>query len=194
MSFGLALGGVVAPDAGLESSPSSGDANFDPGYSIKASLGFTLAQKLQLEAEYLYTSNRIDSIMNPPTVTSLSVSDRATHSLMMNAVYRLETPPLGDVFWARRGFYLYFGGGAGIAWQDYTVETLASGTDSSLAWQILIGFEKMNPSQHLFASFPSPFFQYRFLHINKGNFGAFEADASLHLLEFGFRFYSGFGD
>ena len=194
LSIGLAGGWTIAPDAELESNPSSGDANFAPGYSLKAALGLTLAQNFQLEAEYLYTFNRIDSIINPPTVTPLVASDRVTHSLMLNAVYRMETPPMGDVNWMRRGFFLYFGGGAGLSWQDYTVETIASGTDSSLAWQIFLGFEKMNPSRHLFASFPSPFLQYRFLHINKGDFGAFEADASLHLIEFGFRFYGGIGD
>ena len=189
LSIGLAGGWTVAPDAELKSNPSFGDADFAPGYSLKASLGLTLAQKFQLEVEYLYTFNRIDSIINPPMVTPLSVSDRVTNSLMLNATYRMETPPLGDVNWKQRGFFLYFGGGVGLAWQDYTVETMATGTDSSLAWQILLGFEKMNPSQYLFAAFPSPFLQYRFLHINEGDFGAFEADASLHLIEFGFRFY-----
>jgi opacity protein-like surface antigen len=87
----------------------------------------------------------------------------------------------------------YFGGGVGVSWQDYTVETLASESDSSLAWQILIGFEKMNPSPSLFVAFPSPFLQYRFLRITEGDFGAFKTGATLHLIEFGFRFYGGFG-
>lgn|GEM_PF-2621978 len=190
-SFGLAAGGVIAPGADLESSPPLGEVHFDPGYSIKTSLGFLLARKFHLEAEYLYTFNRIDSLVNPPTVTPLLVSDRLTHSVMLNATYRMETPPLGDVNWVRRGFYFYIGGGAGISWQDYTVETVASVTDSSLAWQVFIGFEKMNPSEHLFASFPSPFLQYRFLHIMEGDFGAFRSDASIHIIEFGFRFYGG---
>jgi hypothetical protein len=193
VSFGLAGGATVAPNAELESNPPSGDADFDGGYSIKASLGFLLARKFQLEAEYLYTFNRIDSIINPPTVTDLVASDRVTHNLMLSATYRVEVPPQGDTYWQRRGYYVYFGGGVGISWQDYTVETLASQTDSSLAWQVLIGFEKMHTSPYLFSAYPSPFIQYRFLHINEGNFGAFKADASLHLIEFGFRFYGGFG-
>jgi len=193
LSVGLAGGSVIAPSAELESSPPSGDADFDSGYSFKASLGLLLAQKFQLEAEYLYTFNNIDSIINPPTVTELVASDRVTHSLMLNATYRVEVPPHGDTFWVRRGYYVYFGGGAGVSWQDYTVETLASGTDSSLAWQVLVGFEKMHSSLHLFTAFPSPFLQYRFLHITEGDFGAFKTDASLHLIEFGFRFYGGFG-
>jgi len=193
LSFGLAGGAVIAPNAELESSPPSGDANFGGGYSFKASLGFLLAKTFQLEAEYLYTFNDIDSIINPPTVTELIASDRVTHSLMLTATYRVEVPPLGDTYWERRGYYVYFGGGAGISRQDYTVETLASETDSSLAWQILIGFEKMNASPHVFAAFPSPFLQYRFLHITEGDFGAFKTDATLHLIEFGFRFYGGFG-
>ena len=76
--------------------------------------------------------------------------------------------------------------------QDYTVETLDSDGDSSLAWQMLVGFEKMNSSSYLLAAFPSPFLQYRFLHITEGDFGAFKTDASLHIIEFGFRFYGGF--
>ena len=193
LSFGLAGGSVIAPHAELESSPPSGDADFDGGYSIKASLGLLLAKKFQLEAEYLYTFNRIGSISNPPTVTELVNSDRVTHSLMLNATYRVEVPPQGDTFWVRRGYYVYFGGGVGVSWQDYTVETLASEADSSLAWQILIGFEKMNSSSYLFAALPSPFLQYRFLHITEGDFGAFKTDATLHLIEFGFRFYGGLG-
>ena len=193
LSFGLAGGSVIAPNAELESSPPSGEADFESGYSIKASLGLLLAQKFQLEAEYLYTFNRIDSIINFPTVTELVNSDRVTHSLMLNATYRVEVPPQGDTFWVRRGYYVYFGGGVGVSWQDYTVETLASDTDSSVAWQVLIGFEKMNASSYLLAAFPSPFLQYRFLHITEGDFGAFKTDASLHLIEFGFRFYGGLG-
>ena len=193
MSFGLAGGSVIAPNAELESNPPSGDADFDGGYSFKTSMGFLMAKKFQLEAEYLYTSNSISSIINPPTVTELVDSDRETHSLMLNATYRVEVPPQGDTFWVRRGYYVYFGGGVGVSWQDYTVETLAIKTDSSPAWQVMIGFEKMNSSSHLFAAFPSPFLQYRFLHITEGDFGAFKADASLHLIEFGFRFYGGFG-
>jgi len=193
LSFGLAGGSVIAPNAELESSPPSGDASFAGGYSLKASLGLLLAKKFQLEVEYLYTFNRIGSIINPPTVTELVASDRVTHNLMLTATYRMEVPPLGDTNWERRGYYVYFGGGVGVSSQDYTVETLASETDSSLAWQILIGFEKMNTSPYLFAAYPSPFLQYRFLHITEGDFGAFKADASLHLIEFGFRFYGGFG-
>jgi len=71
LSFGLAGGAVIAPNAELESSPPSGDANFGGGYSIKASLGLLLAKTFQLETEYLYTFNDIDSIINPPTVTEL---------------------------------------------------------------------------------------------------------------------------
>lgn len=193
LSFGLAGGGSFAPNAELKSSPSSGNADFDGGYSIKTSLGVLLAKKFQLEAEYLYTFNRIDSILNPPTVTELVDSDRVTHNLMLSATYRIEVPPQGDTFWVRRGYYIYFGGGAGVSWQDYTLETLASQTNSSLAWQVLIGFEKMHPSSNWFAAFPSPFLQYRFLHITEGDLGAFKADATLHLIEFGFRFYGGFG-
>lgn len=193
LSFGLAGGSVIAPSAELESSPPSGDADFDSGYSFKASLGILLAQKFQLEAEYLYTFNNISSIINPPTVTELVASDRVTHSLMLNATYRVEVPPHGDTFWVRRGYYVYFGGGIGISQQDYTVETIDSESDSSIAWQILVGFEKMHTSSSMFAAFPSPFLQYRFLHITEGDFGAFKADASLHLIEFGFRFYGGLG-
>jgi len=190
-SFALAGGGVIAPGADLESSPSLGEVRFDPGYSIKTSFGFLLARKFHLEAEYLYTSNRIDALVNPPTVMPLVASDRLTHSLMLNATYRMETPPLGDVYWERRGFYFYVGGGVGMAWQDYTVETVATVTDSSLAWQVFIGFEKMNSSDPILVSFPSPFLQYRFLHIAEGDFGTFQSDASMHIIEFGFRFYGG---
>lgn len=193
VSFGLAGGSVIAPNAELESTPPSGDADFDGGYSIKASLGFLLAKKFQLEAEYLHTYNRIDSIINPPTVTDLVDSDRATHSLMLNATYRVEVPPQGDTYWVRRGYYVYFGGGVGVSWQDYTVETLAIRADSSIAWQVVIGFEKMHSSAYWLTAYPSPFLQYRFLHITEGDFGVFKADASLHLIEFGFRFYGGFG-
>ena len=112
---------------------------------------------------------------------------------MFNATYRMEVPPLGDTDWKRRGYFVYFGGGAGISLQDYTVETLGSESDSSLAWQVMIGFEKMNPSQYFFASSPSPFLQYRFLRITEGDFGMFKSDASLHLIEFGFRFYGALG-
>jgi hypothetical protein len=194
LSFSLAGGATVAPNSELESNPPSGDADFDGGYSIKTSLGLLLAKKLQLEAEYLYTFNDIDSIINPPTMTELVASDRITHNLMLNATYRVEVPPSGDTFWVRRGYYVYFGGGVGVSWQDYTVETLlASEADSSLSWQIMVGFEKMHSSSSLFTALPSPFLQYRFLHITEGNFGAFKADASLHLIEFGFRFYGGLG-
>ena len=193
LSFGLAGGLVIAPNAELESSPAFGDADFDSGYSFKASLGLLLAQKIQLEAEYLYTFNDINAIINPPTVTELVVSDRVTHSLMLNATYRVEVPPHGDTFWMRRGYYVYFGGGVGVSRQDYTVETLASKSGSSLAWQLMVGFEKMHTSPSLFTAFPSPFLQYRFLNITEGDFGAFKTDASLHLIEFGFRFYGGFG-
>ena len=193
LNFGVAGGASLAPDSELESSPPLGDADFDGGFSIKAALGILLAKKLQLEGEYLFTHNRIDTIINPPTTTDLMDSDRATHSLMLNATYRIEVPPQGDIFWQRRGYYFYFGGGAGVSWQDYTLETLATQTDSSLAWQVMVGFEKMNPSPNLFAAFPSPFLQYRFLHITEGNYGTFKTDASLHLVEFGFRFYGGFG-
>ena len=193
LNFGLAGGAAIAPNSELESSPPVGDADFDGGYSIKASLGLLLARKLQLEGEYLFTYNRVGSIVNPPTVTDLVDSNRATHNLMLNATYRIEVPPSGDTFWERRGYYVYFGGGAGVSWQDYTFETLGSETDSSLAWQVMVGFEKMNLSPYLFSAFPSPFLQYRYLHITEGNFGAFKADASLHLIEFGFRFYGGFG-
>ena len=193
LNFGLAGGAAIASNSELESSPSIGEADFDGGYSIKASLGLLLARKFQLEGEYLFTYNRVGSIVNPPTVTDLVDSNRATHNLMLNAIYRVEVPPSGDTFWARRGYYFYFGGGAGVSWQDYTFETLGSETDSSLAWQVMVGFEKTNLSPYLFSAFPSPFLQYRFLHITEGNFGAFKADASLHLIEFGFRFYGGFG-
>lgn len=193
LSFGLAGGSVIAPSTELESSPPSGDADFDSGHSIKASLGLLLAQGFQLEAEYLYTFNNMNSIINPPTVTELVASDRVTHSLMLNATYRVEVPGHGDTFWVNRGYYVYFGGGVGVSLQDYTVEALANEKDSSLAWQVLIGFEKMHSSPYLFTAFPSPFLQYRFLRITEGDFGAFKADASLHLIEFGFRFYGGFG-
>jgi hypothetical protein len=193
LSFGLAGGSVIAPDAELESNPPSGKVNFDSGYSLNASLGLLLAKKFKVEVEYLYTSNRIDLIVNPPTVTELIASDRITHNLMLNATYRMEVPPHGDTRWLRRGYYVYFGGGVGVSLQDYTVETIASEEDSSLSWQILIGFEKMNSSSYWLAAFPSPFLQYRFLHITEGDFGAFSTDASLHLIEFGFRFYGGFG-
>lgn len=193
LSFGLAGGSVIAPSTELESSPALGDADFDSGYSFKASLGLLLAQKIQLEAEYLYTFNDINAIINPPTVTELVASDRVTHSLMLNATYRVEVPPHGDTFWMRRGYYVYFGGGVGVSRQDYTVETLASKSDSSLAWQLMVGFEKMHTSPSLFTAFPSPFLQYRFLNITEGDFGAFKTDASLHLIEFGFRFYGGLG-
>ena len=193
LSFGLAGGSVIAPNTELESSPALGDADFDSGYSFKASLGILLAQKIQLEAEYLYTFNDINAIINPPTVTELVASDRVTHSLMLNATYRIEVPPHGDTFWMRRGYYVYFGGGVGVSRQDYTVETLASESDSSLAWQLMVGFEKMHTSPSMFTAFPSPFLQYRFMNITEGDFGAFKTDATLHLIEFGFRFYGGLG-
>lgn len=193
LSFGMAGGSVIAPDAELESNPPSGEADFNSGYSFKASLGILLAQKFQLEAEYLYTFNIINSIKNPPIVTELVASDRSTHSLMLNAIYRVEVPPHGDTFWVRRGFYFYFGGGVGISLQDYSIENIDSESDSSIAWQVLVGFEKMNSSTYLFTAFPSPFLQYRYLHITEGNFGAFKTDASLHIIEFGFRFYGGLG-
>ncbi len=193
MSFGMAGGMVFAPNAELESIPPAGDADFEGGYSFKTSLGVLLAQKFQLEAEYLYTFNSIDGIINPPTTTELVNSDRVTHNLMLSATYRVEVPPQGDTLWVRRGYYVYFGGGVGVSWQDYTLETLASKSASSLAWQVLIGFEKMNSSPYLFAAFPSPFLQYRYLNITEGDFGTFKTDASLHLIEFGFRFYGGFG-
>lgn len=193
VSLGLAGGAAIAPNAELKSSPPSGEADFKTGYSFKAALGLVLAQKFQFEAEYLYTSNNIQSIINPPNVTPLFGSDRVTQSLMFNVTYRMEVPPLGDKKWKRRGYFLYFGGGAGISSQDYTLETLGSANDSSLAWQIMIGFEKMNPSQYLTAASLSPFLQYRFLRITEGDFGAFKADASLHLIEFGFRFYGALG-
>ncbi len=192
LSFGVAGGWVTAHDAKLESNPALGEVQFGPGYSVKAALGFLMARTFQLEAEYLHTSIAAGSIINPPIVTSLVASNRLTHSLMLNVTYRVETPPLGDVNWLRRGYYFYFGGGAGIAWQDYSLETVASETDSSLAWQVVLGFEKMNSSGSI-TSHPSPFLQYRFLHITEGDFGAFQADASLHLIEFGFRFYGGIG-
>jgi hypothetical protein len=193
LNFGLAGGLTIAPNAELESNPPAGEADFDGGYSIKASLGILLAKKFQLEGEYLFTYNRIDSIINPPTITDLVDSDRATHNLMLNATYRFEVPPQGDTFWLRRDYYVYFGGGVGISWQDYTVETLVSDSDSSLAWQVMVGFEKMLPSSNLFSAYPSPFIQYRYLNILEGDFGAFRSDASLHFVEFGFRFYGGFG-
>ena len=142
LSFGLAGGGSIAPSSELESSPAVGDADFDGGYSIKAALGFLLAKQLQLEGEYLFTHNRIGSLVNPLTVTNLVDSDRETHNLMLSATYRIEVPPLGDTYWTRRGYYIYFGGGAGISWQDYTLETLASQTGSSLAWQVLVGLRR----------------------------------------------------
>jgi hypothetical protein len=193
LNFGVAGGAVIAPSSELKSSLPVGDADFGGGYSIKASLGVLLARKLQLEGEYLFTYNHVGSIVNLPTVTDLVDSNRTTHNLMLNATYRIEVPPSGDTFWERRGYYVYFGGGAGVSWQDYTLETLASETGSSFAWQVMVGFEKMNPSPNFFAAFPSPFLQYRFLQITEGNFGAFKTDASLHLIEFGFRFYGGFG-
>ena len=193
LNFGLAGGAAFASSSELDSSLPVGTANFDSGYSIKASLGLLLARKFQLEGEYLFTYNRVGSIVNPPTVTDLEDSRRATHNLMLNAIYRVEVPPSGDTYWARRGYFVYFGGGAGVSWQDYNLEGIGSETDSSLAWQVMIGFEKTNLSPYLFSAFPSPFLQYRFLHITEGNFGAFKADASLHLIEFGFRFYGGFG-
>lgn len=193
VSLGLAGGMVIAPNAELKSSPPLGEADFKTGYSFKAALGLVLVRKFQFEAEYLYTSNDIQSINNPPNFTPLFKSDRVTQSLMFNTTYRMEIPPLGDTDWKRHGYFLYFGGGAGISSQDYTVETLASAKDSSLAWQIMIGFEKMNPSHYFFASSPSPFLQYRFLRITEGDFGAFKTDASLHLIEFGFRFYGALG-
>ena len=194
LNFGLAGGAAIAPSSELKSSPPVGDADFDGGYSIKASLGILLAGKLQLEGEYLFTYNRIGSIINPPTVTDLEDSSRATHNLMLNAIYRIEVPPSGDTYWAQRGYFIYFGGGAGGSWQNYSLSSLASETASSPAWQVMVGFEKMNPSPYLFSAYPSPFLQYRFLQITEGNFGAFKTDASLHLIEFGFRFYGGFGD
>ena len=190
-SFGIAGGWAIAPGAELESNPSVGEAHFDPGYSIKAGLGLMLARTFHLEAEYLFTFHSIDTLVNPPVVTSLVASDRMTHNVMLNATYRWEVPPAGDVYWVRRGYYVYVGGGAGVSWQDYTVETVAVGTDSSLAWQLMIGFEKMNLSGDGYGNFPSPFVQYRFLRIEEGDFGAFQADAFVHALEFGFRFYGG---
>jgi len=77
LNFGLAGGATIAPNSELESSPPAGDADFDGGYSIKAALGLLLSRKFQLEAEYLYTYNRVDSIINPPTITDLVDSDRA---------------------------------------------------------------------------------------------------------------------
>lgn len=192
VSFGLAGGSVVSPNAELESSPPSGDASFATGYSLEASLGLLLAKKFHLEIEFLHTFNNIDSLNNPPTVTELVASDRITNSLMLNVTYRTEVPAHGDTHWIRRGYYVYFGGGVGMSRQDYTVETLDSDGDSSLSWQILVGFEKMNSTSYLLAAFPSPFLQYRFLHITEGDFGAFKTDASLHIIEFGFRFYGGF--
>jgi len=193
LNFGLAGGGTIAPNAELESSPPTGEVDLDGGYSIKASLGILLAEKLQLEGEYIYTYNRVSSIFNSPTVTDQIDSSRGTHNLMLNAIYRVEVPPLGDTYWAQRGYFIYFGGGAGVSWQNYTLSSLASETASSPAWQVMVGFEKMNPSPYLFSADPSPFLQYRFLQITEGNFGGFKADASLHLIEFGFRFYGGFG-
>ena len=193
LSFGLAGGGSIAPSTKLESSPVIGEADIDGGYSIKAALGFLLAEQFQLEGEYLFTHNRISSIVNPATKINLMDSDRETHNLMLSATYRIEVPPSGDTYWTRRGYYVYLGGGAGISWQDYTLETVASQTGSSLAWQVLVGFEKMNPSPNLFSAFPSPFLQYRFLKITEADLGPFRADATLHLIEFGFRFYGGFG-
>jgi len=184
---------VIAPDSELKTTPPIGEADFEGGYSIKASLGLLLAQQFQLEAEYLHTFNRIESTINASSVTELVNSDRVTHTLMLSGAYRVEVPPAGDTFWERRGYYVYFGGGVGISWQDYTLETATSETGSSLAWQIMIGFEKMNSSQVLLAAFPSPFVQYRFLRINEGDLGGFKTDATMHLLELGFRFYGGFG-
>jgi len=116
LSFGLAGGGSIAPSSELESSPAVGGADFDGGYSIKASLGFLLEKQLQLEGEYLFTHNRICSLVNPPIVTNLVDSDRETHNLILSATYLIEVPLLGDTYWTRRGYYVYFGGGAGISW------------------------------------------------------------------------------
>ena len=192
-SFGMAGGSVLATTKELESNPPLGEADFNGGYSFKASLAILLAQKIQLEAEYLYTFNIINSLTNPPTVTELTDSDLSTHSLMLNATYRIEVPSHRDTLWTRRGYFFYFGGGIGVSQQDYSVENIESESDSSIAWQVLVGFEKMNSSAYLFSALPSPFLQYRFLHLTEGDFGAFKTDASLHIVEFGFRFYGGFG-
>ncbi len=193
VSFGLAAGAAGAPDVELKSNPSQGEVDLNTGYSLRASLGFLFNENLGLEGEYLYTSHGIPAVINPPVTTTLFFSDRIVQSVMVSALYRIETPPSGDVDFKKRGYYTYLGGGVGISWQDYTIESLANGQDSSLSWQVLIGFEKMFPARYLFAALPSPFLQYRFLRINEGDFGAFKADASIHIIEFGFRFYGAVG-
>jgi len=194
VSFGIAGGWAGSHHADLKATPPLGEALFNSGYAGKAALGIVWNRTFHFELEYLYTAHNIDSINNPPVVTELTVSDRVTHSLILNAMFRKEVPPLGDEHWQRRGFFLYFGAGAGFSHQDYTLETVAAGSDITLSAQAMIGFEKMNPSSFLFSALPSPFLQYRFIHMTEADFGAFQADASMHILEFGFRFYGLIGD
>ncbi len=126
----IAGGANFLEDSDISGTGLSTEADFDPGFAIKAAIGNALGSGLRFEAEVAYRQNDADSVGG-----SSADGDVSAWSLMGNAIYDIKTG-------GRLTPYIGVGAGvAGIDWND--VSPVGGGSvddnDTVFAYQGIAG-------------------------------------------------------
>ena len=105
----IAGGANFLEDSDISGTGLDTDADFDPGFAVKAAIGSALGSGFRFEAEFAYRQNDADSVGG-----SGASGDVSAWSLMGNAIYDIKTG-------GRLTPYIGVGAGvAGIDWNDVT--------------------------------------------------------------------------
>jgi opacity protein-like surface antigen len=164
----------------------AGEVDFDTGYGIGGSLGYTpgpngnFLDNMRFEAEYFYRNNELDGFSAGGTSAQIA-DDISSDTYMINAYYDIDT-----------GSRLtpYVGAGVGFSDIELNVPTLAlSDEDSVFAYQLMAGIG-WQPEMLLNTVLQ---FGYRYLDASDPEFGTatggrVDHEYQIHSIEAGARF------
>jgi len=168
LGFNDTLTDTVAKAIGAEIT-----SNYGVGYS--GALGFEFNFGLRTELEYSYRNVDLNKITS--TVGSIDIAGNYTlNTLMGNIGYRhLSSHKLSP----------YLGGGIGMAWHDAEVGAGISGSDSTIAYQLLVGLDYLiGPRSEIGIG-------YSYLGTPDPDFGGITAEIGVHNIGISVRQYFG---
>ena len=148
-------------------------SNYGVGYS--GALGFDFNKGLRTELEYSYRNVDLNKITS--TVGSIGIAGNYTlNTLMANVGYRLMNS---------HKLSPYLSGGLGMAWHDAEVGAGISGSDSTIAYQLLVGLDYLiGPRSEIGLG-------YSYLGTPDPDFGGVTAEIGVHNIGITVRQYFG---
>lgn len=176
LSAGMGMGFIS--DADLEEDVTTGQAQFDTGFTVQGAVGHSYPSGIRAEIEVSYRTNEFDEIRVGSRVFEAS-GDIRSLGVLLNGYYD---------FRLNAAFTPYVGAGVGFA--NVTIDTVHAGPidlgshdDTVFAYQLTAGIEvPILPTASIDLS-------YRFFGTSNPKFGPTEAEYQSHNLTAGVRLY-----